>query len=497
MKLPELPKKWIWVKLGEIIEPSDEKIDPTKTHKAPYIGLEHIEKDTGKLLGYGNSYEVRSTKTKFYKGDLFYGKLRPYLNKVLVADFDGVCSTDILVFPKNSYISNKYLSFRFLCGDFVRFANQNVSGVQHPRVNFAILSQFVIPLPPLPEQHRIIAKVEELFTKLDAGVKSLQTTKKLLKRYRQSVLKAAVEGKLTEGWRKSHRGKLEPASVLLSRIEEDQAKGADRKCDELPPIDETTIPELPKDWIWTRVGKISQRIHYGYTESASNDPIGPKFLRITDIQDNKVSWNSVPYCKIGDDEKQKYLLKSGDLVFARTGATVGKSYLLKGEVPEAVFASYLIRVVFHQKIEGEFVYNFFQSPAYWGQIHKEKIGIGQPNVNGQILSRIVIPLPPLLEQYQIVQEVERRLSISDEVEAVIDAELKRAERLRQSILKQAFSGKLVPQYPSDEPASVLLERIKEEKARREAEGKAKRKSRITSSKRRAIKKGDVVQMELI
>lgn len=130
--LPELPKGWVWTRVGNVIRPSDEKIEPTKTPRTPYIGLEHIEKDTGRLLGRGYSNDIRSTKNKFRSSDLLYGKLRPYLNKVYVAEFDGICSTDILVFPSNPYTSNRFLFYRFLCGDFVAYTSQNVSGVQRP-----------------------------------------------------------------------------------------------------------------------------------------------------------------------------------------------------------------------------------------------------------------------------------------------------------------------------------------------------------------------------
>ena len=192
--LSELPDGWVWTTLGEIIEPSKEKINPQKIKEVPYISLEHIEKDTGKLLGRGCSSEVKSTKTKFNRGDLLYGKLRPYLNKVYLSDFEGICSTDLLVFPKSDLRSNEFLLYRLLCRDFVSYASHNVSGVNLPRVNFQTLAQFKIPLPPLPEQRRIVAKIEELFTKLDAGIDALRKVGAQLKRYRQSVLKAAFEG---------------------------------------------------------------------------------------------------------------------------------------------------------------------------------------------------------------------------------------------------------------------------------------------------------------
>ena len=294
-----------------------------------------------------------------------------------------------------------------------------------------------IPLPPLSEQHRIVTKIEELLTKLDAGINELHKAQSQLKRYRQSVLKAAFEGKLTEAWRAEHQDEIEPADPIAD--------------------------DLPGGWVWGTVGKIAQKIHYGYTESATNDPIGPKFLRITDIQNNSVNWDSVPYCQIDEVKQQQYLLKENDLVFARTGATVGKSFLIQGSIPDAVFASYLIRIVLKKEINAKFVYIFFQSQSYWLQIHQGKVGSGQPNVNAKILSQITLPLPPLSEQQSIVSEVESRISVVDEVEKTIMVELRRAEQLRQSILKRAFSGKLVPQDPNDEPVSVLLERIKAQK----------------------------------
>ena len=165
--------------------------------------------------------------------------------------------------------------------------------------------------------------------------------------------------------------------------------------------------ELPEGWEWIKLGEISERIHYGYTASAENKKVGPKLLRITDIQDNNVDWATVPYCPISEKDLPNYLLKSGDLVFARTGATVGKSFLIEGDIPESVFASYLIRVILKKNVDPKFIYCFFQSPLYWNQIEQKKVGAGQENVNSQKLAQIEIPLPPLPLQRQIVAVLER------------------------------------------------------------------------------------------
>ena len=211
----------------------------------------------------------------------------------------------------------------------------------------------------------------------------------------------------------------------------------------LPNIHPTMIPNsLPSHWQIKKLGEVCDSIQYGYTESSSKENIGPKFLRITDIQDNRVLWEDVPHCKIEENQISKYLLKDGDLLFARTGATVGKSFLIKGKIPKSVFASYLIRVRVGNEVFDKFISFYFHSNSYWSQITEGQVGIGQPNVNGTKLSNLYIPLPPLPEQEAIVAKIE---SLFAELEAGKSALLAAREQIklyRQSLLKAAFEGKL-------------------------------------------------------
>lgn len=167
---------------------------------------------------------------------------------------------------------------------------------------------------------------------------------------------------------------------------------------------------LPKGWAITKLELLTTDISYGYTAPSSSDEVGPKMLRITDIQDNSVIWSDVPYCEIEEEKLEKYLLKKNDLVFARTGATVGKSFLIRTEPPKAVYASYLIRVRTVSEELISLLSHFFNSQQYWQQITEFSSGIGQPNVNGTKLKQLTIPLPPLAEQKVITDKLDIMLS---------------------------------------------------------------------------------------
>ena len=234
-----------------------------------------------------------------------------------------------------------------------------------------------------------------------------------------------------------------------------------------------------------RVREVAESIQYGHTASAVTSEEGPRFLRITDIQNGAVDWDQVPSCDIAQKEIPEYRLSEGDLVFARTGATTGKSYLIR-KCPDAVFASYLIRVRASKDVDPRYLALFFQSPDYWSQIEKGKRGIGQPNVNGKILGEVKLPLPPLHEQERIVAEIEKQ---STRLDAGV-ASLKRVQvalkRYRASVLKAACEGRLVPteaelarrenrRYESGEQ---LLQRILKER-REKWNGKGKYKEPAT------------------
>ena len=223
------------------------------------------------------------------------------------------------------------------------------------------------------------------------------------------------------------------------------------------------VKPLLSKWEVKRLEELSSAIQYGYTAKATTARIGPKLLRITDIQNDAVDWDAVPFCEISAKEIEKYRLGKNDLLFARTGATVGKSYLIPGSIPESVFASYLIRVRLLETVYPKYVAYFFRSGDYWRQITENQAGIGQPNVNGTKLAQIKIPVAPLTQQGLIVAEIEKQFSRLDEAVANLKRVKANLKRYKASVLKAAVEGKLTEdwrkQHPNVEPASKLLERI--------------------------------------
>ena len=218
---------------------------------------------------------------------------------------------------------------------------------------------------------------------------------------------------------------------------------------------------LPEGWVWARLGSLSAQINYGVSNSAERNG-SHKLLRITDIDQQKVDWNSVPYTTVDEATAINCKVSDGDILFARIGATVGKTYLATGTPRNTVYASYLIRV---QALlcDAHYLINFFDAPYYWEEIGSNAVGSGRPNVNGTVLSSLFVPVPPLPEQRRIVDALDKYLALVDEIErdrADLDGLF---AQLKSKVLDLAVRGELTERDPGDEPASELLARIREEK----------------------------------
>ena len=235
--------------------------------------------------------------------------------------------------------------------------------------------------------------------------------------------------------------------------------------------------DIPESWEWVRWGTLSESIQYGYNAPAQEKG-RIKMVRISDIQDNSVLWGTVPYCDIKEIEINTYLLKPNDILFARTGGTVGKSYLVQEVPEEAIYAGYLIRTRYSDQLCPQYLKYFMESELYWSQLREGTIATAQPNCNGKTLGNMLVPIPPLREQFRIVEKLNTAMVHVIEY-GVAHSKAERLnnsfpELLKKSILQEAVQGKLVPQDTTDESASVLLERIRTEKEQLIKAGKIKR-----------------------
>ncbi|WP_164473475.1 restriction endonuclease subunit S [Deinococcus psychrotolerans] len=349
-----------------------------------------------------------------------------------------------------------------------QLAQSYASGTTFLELSGAKFASLPLPLPPLPEQRRIVTKIEELFSKLDAGVAELKRTQVLLKRYRQSLLHAAVTGQLSRTWRETQTGELEDAGELLARILDERrakwkASGKKGKYVEPKGPDVSGLPELPQGWVWTNLGQTFE-VGVGATPSRAQ----------SHFWGGNIPWVSsgeVAFCNIkktretiteaGYAASSTKLHPIGTVLIGMIGEgkTRGQVAILNIEACNNQNSA-AIRVS-ETPILPEYIYYFLTSQ--YEESRRAASGGNQLALNKSRVEVMKYPLPPLSEQAQIVTEVERRLSILDNMQATVSAELRRAESTRQSILHRAFSGQLVPQDSSDEPASILLERIKAEK----------------------------------
>ena len=434
---------------------------------APFIGLEHIEAQTMRLLATVKAREVKSSASYFDQGDVIYGRLRPYLNKVHMPNFSGLASAEFIVFPSHPCLDNAYLQYFLNQWEFVSFVNRLNTG-DRPRVEFTQFSSYPFPFPPLPEQHRIVAEIEKQFTRLDASVAALKRARANLKRYRASVLKAACEGKLvpTEAELARAEGRdYEHADRLLERILaerracwESQEKRPGKYKEPAAP-DTSGLPGLPEGWVWATLPQLGELNRGKSKHRPRNDPRllgGPyPFVQTGDVRHSQgvVTYHSQTYTDFG--LSQSRLWPSGTLCIT-IAANIAETGILS--YPACFPDSVVGFVCGDDPVITKFLELFVRTEQEG--LERFAPATAQKNLNLKVLSDLAVPLPPLAEQRRIVAEVERRLSVIQQAEDTVEASMKRAERLRQSILKQAFSGQLVPQDPNDEPPSLLLERIR-------------------------------------
>ena len=483
-----LPVGWEWVRLGTLVDPRRTitygvlKPGPDDKDGIPLVKTENVQ--FNHVLRQFNSRITPTLDEEYKRTRLLGGEvlitLVGSIGRCAIAppEITGAnLSRSVgMVVPLDG-ANKQFMVYSLTALISPKFVDQNCAGTAQKVLNIGTVDAMLYPLPPLAEQSRIVARVEELMRLCDAleAKGQLEATQhtQLLSTLLGTLTASATPEELANNWQRvaqhfdllldrpqaidaleqtllqlAVRGLLvpqdptdEPASVLLQKIraEKDRliAAGQIKKDKPLPPITDEEKPfELPLGWEWVRVGQISIRVQYGVTASADHTQSEPKFVRITDIQNDQVNWDIVPGMQGVTKDFSDHYLEPGDLLIARTGGTIGKSFLVSSVQFNAVFASYLIRISPAPSSNPSYLKIFASSDHYWQQLYAKSMGTGQPNVNGTALSELTLPLPSLAEQSRIVARVEELMRLcADLRQRLAEREAVQA-RLAEALVQQ-------------------------------------------------------------
>lgn len=401
----DIPDTWELVRLKSISTFGNfNQASPEKINNDDWVlDLEEIEKNTGRILEQKSASEkmIKSNKYKFNQNDVLYGKLRPYLNKVVIAPREGYCTTEIFPITLLEGVYPKYIQYVLMSPYFLNYAHSLSYGVKMPRLGTTQIANTVIPLPPTNEQLKIVDAIEELFFKIDSYDTHYLELDSLNKRFpkdlEKSILQYAIQGKLVE-----QDTSDEPASELLKRISEQKEQMIKEKVikkeKSLPPITEEEIPfDIPEAWEWVRLGEVISLLsgqdfppeNYNDTQNGIPYITGASTLSKDGVLLNR--WTEVPRC----------IAKAGDLLLVCKGSGFGKTFIC--DIEEAHIARQLMSIKNTSLIDINYIKLFLD--ANINQIKKSGQGV-IPGIDRQSILKMVFPLPPLEEQKKIVQVVD-------------------------------------------------------------------------------------------
>lgn len=452
--MSELPASWSQCKLGDVVDYGvTQKVEPTDIPADAWVlELEDIEKDTSKVLQRFTfaQRQSKSTKNRFAAGDVLYGKLRPYLNKVIRADQEGFCTTEIIPLKPPGSVDGRYLFHWLKHPEFLKYVTAVSHGLNMPRLGTEAGINAPFVLAPLNEQKRIADKLDAVLARVDACRERLDRVPTILKRFRQSVLTAATSGKLTEEWRGLVEAEAWP-TVTLS----DVAKA--------------------------RLGKM--------LDKAKNQGVETLYLRNINVRWFGFDLSDIQMIRVTKEEARQLAVTRGDVLVCEGGEPV-RCAVWEGEDGAYVYQKALHRVRVGEALTPEWLCYSLKDAADSGRLAELFTGTTIKHLTGVSLGRFEMPLPPLDEQHEIIRRVESLFAYADRLEARYITAREQVERLTPALLAKAFRGELVPQDPNDEPAAVLLERIR---AAREA-APAKSRQRKGSSQPSKTQKAEVTML---
>ncbi|MFG1837662.1 hypothetical protein ACGFH8_04400 [Micromonospora sp. NPDC049175] len=467
----DIPDSWRWATFGDVARVASNLVDPADHAEAPHIAPNHVESGTGRLLPYRTIAEdgVASPKHHFYPGQLVYSKIRPYLAKVVDVDFEGLCSADM--YPVDVFIDRRFLFHWMLTPTFTAAAAGHQARTVLPKINERALLQILVPVPPLAEQRRIVAALEDNQSRLDAGLAPVEAGLRRSRLMTERLADRAVRG-LSHGVSQRAVG-LQPSG---DELEEQVFRRARKRIepDPMPGFD------LPIGWASVSLGMLSYDWGYGTSTKCDYSAPGSPVLRIPNIQRGEVNLNDIKNALDESLDLSNYFLSPGDILFVRTNGSrdlIGRVAVVR-QVLSMAFASYLIRFrLSTDLVEPGWIALVVSSSDWRRRLERAAASsAGQYNLNSRLLSSLPIPLPSVPMQRHLLQELGETTAVADRLSEALTLVKSKGLSLRRSLLGEAFAGRLVPQDPNDEPASKLLERIRAERAAAPPKQKTRRRT---------------------
>ena len=398
----KLPQNWIWTTLKEIVDYKNgyafnstmmsKNKNGTPVIKSANIGKKKVIIDS--KTDYIENPTEKMWNCIINKNDILMvlssqsSDVKPLgISAIYKLETPALLNQRVLKLSARENINPDYLLYVINSIWFHDKLSNKAAGLAQANLKLDHVLNMEVPVPPLEEQEKIVKKIEELFELINKKEKNDKEKDKLKTILKEKILDSAIHEELVEN-------DLSLPTVDVEEIKED-------------------IPfEIPNNWKWTIVKNITNNIQYGYTASAMEEG-NVKLLRITDIQNGNINWQSVPYCNIDKSIRENYILHKNDIVVARTGGTVGKNFIID-EIEDSVFASYLIRLV-PGNIYPKYLKYYMDTSYYWKQIWDNAKGMAQPGVNSKILANMLIPIPPLEQQKKIVEKIEKCFELIEQL----------------------------------------------------------------------------------
>jgi type I restriction enzyme, S subunit len=440
----EPPEGWILSTLGQAAQLVKEKVDPSSTPDARYVGLEHVEAETMRLLGSGRGSDVKSAKSKFSAGDVLYGKLRPYLNKVARPDFDGISSTDFLVFTESVDLDAGYLAHYLNQLWVANRAHHLSAGVELPRVDWKSLAQLPIAYPRSKSVQRgIVRKIATASASSTSATSHLDAARRSIERFRQAVLAAACSGRLTADWRDG--APSETMNILLERIASQRESILGSRHRKATPAANYYFG-VPEGWVVTSLDSLSVRITSGSRDWSRFYGRGTgTFVMAQNVRRRYLDWSfrQAVDPPAGDKSRERSQIEVGDLLVTIVGANTGDV----GPVTETRPEHYVCQsVALMRPVDAQFssfLNLWFNSPEHGrGYFEECMYGAGRPHLSFDQLKAAPVAIPPLAEQQEISRRVDQLLSLADGLCQRLDLASRRLERSSQAVLAKAFRGEL-------------------------------------------------------